>query len=347
MDPELDQLFAAGNRALLNNELGKAAEAYLELAARGRHAAVTHNLALTYALTNNASEAMDLLESNRKDFPMYLHSFLLAAELLRRGAKAKDAPKREMLEAAAELLKTPAGRNMGHPQTCIVASEICAAIPGLRSECMTWHKQALAAIRFRSSKLTPVFQNAFIDDLQDREVHYFSMPPEEPVLTGALHKAARDSGKVLAVVHALGAEPALPEGLAERWTVVRVSYSPAPARTEEGRLHARTPFAWAARYCAAGVVADADVHTGVVWEPAAGPWDDRVHGSQALVTAAGGAADPLALFCVKPVTVLEVRLLQELFQPRNVPPVDPSPAMAGEVFTCLTKDSELDVEYVT
>ena len=336
-------LFAAANKALRGNDYARAAGLYEELRGANPHPAVGYNLALTRAVTGDPGAAMQLLDELRTAHPAYLPPYVLAAEILRRTALG-DAVEGRMrgLRSASELLKTPTAANQGDPQTCIVAADVFAQLPGLRGDCVRWHKQALAAVRFRRSRLTAVLTEAYIDDLTDKNVHYYSMPPEDPVVTGSLTKEARDSGRVVAVVAEAGrAAPPGPPG----WTAMQVTYGAAPCRTEPGHVHVRTVFSWAARFCAAALVADTDVPTAAVWEPALTPWDERVAGTEALITTGGPtAADRLGLFCMKPASVLEVGLLRELFRATNVPPADLSSQMATEVFDYLCQDTELDVE---
>lgn len=336
----LDQLFAKGNRALLTSDFPTAKNCYEELRSVGSHAAVTHNYALLNALAGQADDAMHLLLDNREQYPSYMPSQILAAELHRRAARGNTGAGAKLLEDASEILAAPLRHDPGDPQTCIVASETLAACAGAEQDAIKWHITGLAAIRLRQSKPVTDLAEAYIDDLLDRSIHYYSMPPEEGLTTGSLPVQAIRSGRCLAILKGSWKPVTVPAGWDE---VVWVSYSPAPAKTEAGELHVRTPFRWAARFAAARALADKDIHTAVVWDPVSAGWNEKVASGKALVTV-GHTTDPMALFCLKPSSELEVRLLQELFRTENVPPVAPTDRMALETFRYLAADSQLDVQ---
>lgn len=339
----LDQLFAKGNKALLTNDFPIAKKCYEELRSVGSHAAVTHNYALLNALAGHADAAMHLLLDNRDQYPEYMPSQILAAELHRRAARGNTGAGAKLLEDAVEILAVPLRHDPGHPQTCIVASETLAACAGADQDAIKWHITGLAAIRLRQSKPVTDLAEAYIDDLLDRSIHYYSMPPETGLTTGSLPVKALQAGRCLAILkNAPEMVVSVPAGWDE---VVWVTYSPAPAKTDAGEMHVRTPFRWAARFAAARALADKDIHTAVVWDPLCATWNEEVAKGQALVTT-GKVYDPMALFCLKPSSELEVKLLRELFRPENVPPVAPTDRMALETFRYLVADSQLDVQSV-
>lgn len=340
----LDAIFDSSNKALLDNDFQAASEGFDVLRGHGHHPAVHQNLALAQALGGHADVAMELLLENRDKAPTYLKSFVLAAELHRRAARgSSEGAGAQLLEEAADLLKKPLETDPGDTQTCIVASETLAGTHRLATEAVKWHVMALAAAKVRSSSLVSSFTRAFMDDLKDSSVHYFSSPPEAGITTGSVTLEARTVGRCIALVRREGHAPA-DSPLGPEWPVVHVTFGPGPARTDNGNAHVRTTFPWAARMAAAALVAD--VGQSVVFDPAATAWKQGTIGTQALLTVAD-ATVPIGLCCMKPASEVEVKLLQELFRPGNVPPCSPTDAMAAATFNFLAADSQLDVEHVT
>ena len=333
----LDSLFAGGNKALLNNDFNAANGAYLQLTKHGYHPAVTHNMALSEAMGGSAEAAMKLLMDNIERQPKYAPSFVLAAELHRRAAAnaAKDGGRDELLADASDIAAQALKIDEGDPQANIVATEILVDCGSLGAEAVRRHVMTMAGIRARSSKPTHSFTDAFVDDLLDRSVHFFSNPPDDGVTSGSLSEEARRAGCCIAVV----GDGTVPPDVT--WPVIRVSYNLGPAKTSPGHIHVRTAQRWVAIYQAARALLNGDVSTAAVWDPQV-EWAPEITNKDALVTIASRAT-PLSLFCVKPGNHLEFQLLAELFNPTNVPPLRPTAQLAAETFNFLTQDAGLEV----
>ena len=340
----LDAIFDSANKALINNDFGAAAEGYEVLRRHGHHPAVNHNLALAQALDGHGDVAMELLLSNKEKSPTYITSYVLAAELHRRAARGStEGAGLQLLEDAADLVKTPLEADAGNIQACIVASETLATNDKHLHEAVKWHIMALAAMRIRHSKHVTNFTLAFMDNLLASSVHHFGSPPETGTITGTVSLETRTTGRCIAIVRRAGQpQPASPLG--PEWPVLHVTFGPGPTRTEPGQAHVRTTFPWAAWMATAALVAD--VGQSVVFDPCAATWKPAITETQALITISA-AAPPGALCCLKPSSPVEVKILCELFRPSNVPPSKPSEKMATTTFHYLVHDSQLDVEEVT
>lgn len=328
----VETLFAEALQNVLNGEFSDAVACYTELQRMGNHAAVTHNKGLACMLDGRPEEAMKELDANMKAYERYTRSWVLAAELHRLAGG------RHLVEGS-RLIKHALEFDRHDPQSCIVAAAIMNACAGCRQEAITWHINALAAIKARNSKLSAQFAKVFVDDLKDQALHYFNMPPEEAVATGGLPITAREEGRCLAIV----SDGEVP-GPWKDWPQVRVTFGAGPRKTEPGQLHVRTQHRWAARFQAARALLDIDIPTAVVWDSDADP-DTRILDSQALIT----RNHNLTMFCLKPASVQELCILRQLFHPQNVPPSttpEEMDSMAKDVFEFLAKDSRLDVDVV-
>ena len=333
-----DDLFLRGNKELLNNQFDEAISTYSELLKDGRqHTAVAHNLAIAYAMHGNPTRAMELLDLNMQKNDKYVKSFMFAAELYRRASRGNQGVGAELLAMASKMLVGPLNIDRYDPQTCIVASDILGACENADADAIQYHINALAAIKARTSKRTPNFVAAFMDNIADEALHYFSMPPEDPVTTGSLPPTARDAGKCLVVIDG---QHTCPPPFWQDWPVLRVTYGAGPRGTSPGHIHVRTEHKWAASFEAARFVLDVDIPTSVVCDPGEGWPRPELVKSEALLTVEGSC---LSSVCMKPASMQELYMCKELFNPQNVLPSRGTAEMALATFEYLTKDSCLDV----
>ena len=285
---DYDGVFNEANKLLQANKYSEAIQLYGELQAAGNHAAVNHNKGLALALDDQPDEAMHELTANMRAYDKYAKSWTLAAEIHRRAAKGELADRSIMLVEASKFIRTALEIDRFDPQTCIVASQVMAACTDCQTEAITWHVNALAAIRARSSKLSPNFATVYMDNCADEALHYFDMPPEEAVTTGSLPTEAREVGKCLAVI-----AEAVPPHTPPSWPVLLVTYGVGPRKTEPGHIHVRTQYRWAALFQAARSLLDIDIPTAMVWDRPNVAWDPTFDTSQALIITRPSLSGPL------------------------------------------------------